>query len=91
MQGTRKLKNVLIDDHIPKDDRDKLPLLCDQEGIVWLIKHRRSDRAKICESTRRILKVKAYKNQIPNYKSQISNNFEIQKLKSQTKNKTEDR
>jgi tRNA(Ile)-lysidine synthase len=62
MNGTKKLKSVLIDDHIPKEDRDNLPLLCDQEGIVWMIKHRRSDRAKIRENTQRVLKVKVVEN-----------------------------
>jgi tRNA(Ile)-lysidine synthase len=55
---TRKLQDILVDDRIPRRERDSLPLLCDQEGILWAIGSRRADRASVKENTRRFMIVK---------------------------------
>ena len=34
---THKLKKQLIDAKIPSDLRDRVPLLCDDRGIVWAV------------------------------------------------------
>ena len=39
---TRKLQDILVDDRIPRRERDLLPLLCDQQGILWAIGSRRA-------------------------------------------------
>jgi len=51
-RGTRKLKNLLIDLKIPRDRRDRLPVLADREGVLWVAGVRRSDRARITRRTR---------------------------------------
>ena len=33
---TRKLKKMLIDRKIPKEDRARVPVLCDDAGIIWV-------------------------------------------------------
>jgi len=33
---TRRLKKVFNDRNIPKHDRDRIPLLCDSDGILWV-------------------------------------------------------
>jgi hypothetical protein len=33
---THKLKKMLIDAKIPSDLRDRVPILCDDRGIVWV-------------------------------------------------------
>lgn len=55
----KKLKEVLINDKIPKRLRDNLPLLCDQDGILWVVGGRRSERAKITNKTKNFLLVEA--------------------------------
>jgi tRNA(Ile)-lysidine synthase len=55
---TRKLQDILVDDRIPRRERDSLPLLCDQRGILWAIGSRRADRASVKENTRRFMIVK---------------------------------
>ncbi len=58
--GTKtKLKEVMINDKIPKRLRDSLPLLCDQAGILWVLGGRRSERAKVNSQTKKFLLVKA--------------------------------
>ena len=61
MEREKRLKKVLIDDRFPREERNRLPLLCDQKGILWVVHHRRSDRAKIREKTRKVLAIKAMK------------------------------
>ncbi len=34
--GTRKLKDLLIDRHVPREERDRLPLLCLGARIAWV-------------------------------------------------------
>jgi tRNA(Ile)-lysidine synthase len=55
---TRKLQDILVDDRIPRRERDSLPLLCDQRGILWAIGSRRAGRASVKENTRRFMIVK---------------------------------
>lgn len=57
LQGSRKLKKVLIDLKIPRDLRKKLPLLLKGDTILWIPGVRRSDAAPIHSATRRVLEV----------------------------------
>ena len=55
--GRKKLKEILIDDKIPREERDALPLiaLADTHEIFWIAGGRRSTLAPVTESTRDIL------------------------------------
>ena len=55
--GTKKVKDLLIDARIPVQIRDFLPLICDQEGILWIPTVRRSDRAALSDSTAQVLRI----------------------------------
>jgi len=57
--GTKKLQDLFVDEKIPREERDEIPLLCDQEGILWVVGLRLSERAKVTQSTRRTLRVRA--------------------------------
>lgn len=58
MQGSRKVKKVLIDAKIPVDVRKTLPLVLRGDEIVWVPGIRRSRTASIKPSTRRVLEMK---------------------------------
>jgi tRNA(Ile)-lysidine synthase len=58
MKGMKKIKSVLIDEKIPLRHRKEIPLLLDQEAVLWIAGLRLSERVKITEKTRQILKVK---------------------------------
>ena len=45
--GSRKLKELLIDLKIPAAKRDRVPLIGDAEGILWVVGYRRSERGKV--------------------------------------------
>lgn len=55
--GGKKLKDFFIDRKIPKNTRDKIPLLANGKDIVWVVGHRTSDKYKISNSTKTILYV----------------------------------
>jgi len=55
--GGKKLQDLLVDRKIPRSERSRIPVLCDSEGILWVIGIAIADRAKVAESTRRILEV----------------------------------
>lgn len=56
--GKKKLKTFFIDEKIPRDQRDLTALLVSGEEVQWVVGVRISDRAKVTEATRRILRVK---------------------------------
>lgn len=56
MTGTKKLKSIFIDDKIPWARRQHLPLLADRESIIWIASGRISERARVTEKTRLVLK-----------------------------------
>jgi tRNA(Ile)-lysidine synthase len=57
MKGMKKIKCVMIDGKIPLVHRRKIPLVLDQEAVLWIAGLRLSERVKITEKTRQILKV----------------------------------
>ncbi len=57
MKGTKKVKSYFIDEKVPLNLRKDIPLLLDQESVLWITGMRMSERVKITEKTRRILKV----------------------------------
>lgn len=56
--GHKKLKDVWIDDKIPREARDRIPLLTSGREVLWVIGHRRSCRYPVAEDTGKILYVR---------------------------------
>lgn len=59
MDGTKTLKELFIDEKISFSFRDEVPVLCDAEGILWVVGLRRADVAPVTAETRRVLIVGA--------------------------------
>ncbi|MDU2064826.1 MAG: tRNA lysidine(34) synthetase TilS [Sporomusaceae bacterium] len=57
MQGTQKIKKYLIDHKVPQESRDKVPILYNDQGILWLCGLRQSALAAVSAATRRFLKL----------------------------------
>jgi tRNA(Ile)-lysidine synthase len=57
MKGMKKIKSVFIDGKIPLRRRKKIPLVLDQEAVIWIAGLLLNERVKITEKTRQILKV----------------------------------
>ncbi|HPR18275.1 MAG TPA: tRNA lysidine(34) synthetase TilS, partial [Candidatus Cloacimonadota bacterium] len=58
MKMSKRLKEFFIDEKIPKFDRDKVLIFCDEEKILWIAGHRIDDRVKVDEKTNNILMLK---------------------------------
>ncbi len=55
--GTKKLKEYFIDNKIPREMRDRIPLICCGNEIVWIIGYKISDKFKVTENTKNVLKI----------------------------------
>jgi tRNA(Ile)-lysidine synthase len=55
--GTKKLKEYFIDNKIPRGIRNTIPLIAIENEIVWVIGYKISDKFKVTENTKSILKV----------------------------------
>jgi tRNA(Ile)-lysidine synthase len=59
MSGTKKLKDFFIDEKIPRALRNSVPILTDENNILWVIGYRIDDRFKITANTKTQLMVTA--------------------------------
>jgi tRNA(Ile)-lysidine synthase len=55
MTGDKKLQDVFVDARVPRRERDSVPVVCDEVGIVWVAGYRVAERVKVTKSTRRVL------------------------------------
>jgi tRNA(Ile)-lysidine synthase len=57
MTGMKKVAQLMLDVKIPGDRRDRVPILEDEAGILWVVGCRIADRAKITPQTKKVLKL----------------------------------
>ncbi len=55
--GTRKLKEFFIDIKVPREKRDSIPLVCADNEVVWVVGYKISDKFRVTENTKSILKL----------------------------------
>jgi tRNA(Ile)-lysidine synthase len=59
MSGHKKVKDILIDEKVPKNLRKNVPIITDaDDNIIWLAPYRISDDYKITEKTNKVLILK---------------------------------
>ncbi|HZK35310.1 MAG TPA: tRNA lysidine(34) synthetase TilS [Bacillota bacterium] len=56
MKGRKKLKDYFIDKKIPKDQRDSVPLLADDDNIIWVVGYQMNDDYKLTNETKDSIK-----------------------------------
>lgn len=61
MKGTKTLKEYFIDEKVPKEMRDKIPLLAIDNCIVWIVGYRMSDKYKVRDGTKKVLSIQYIK------------------------------
>lgn len=54
---SKSLNRYFIDEKIPREERDHIPLVADGSRIVWIIGYRLSEMYKVSEETKRYLKL----------------------------------
>ena len=55
--GSKKIKQLFIDLKIPKEERCKVPILHDDNGILCVGNFRDSEQYKVDETTKEVLKI----------------------------------
>ena len=49
--GSRKLQDIFVDHHVPRRWRERIPVITDAQGIIWLAGFRLAERVKILPTT----------------------------------------
>lgn len=64
--GSKKLKEILIDQKIPRDRRDLIPVVAVQDEIIWLTGVRIAEQYRVTEETEQVLllQYKAFRKKI---------------------------
>ncbi|MEK6674361.1 MAG: tRNA lysidine(34) synthetase TilS [Planctomycetota bacterium] len=57
--GSKKVSDFLADAKVAPEERDRVAVLCDQLGPIWIVGHRIDDRVKLTALTRRVLRLQA--------------------------------
>ncbi len=55
LRGQKKLKDFFIDKKIPRDERNNIPLVWDDAGIVWIVGYRQDRRYVVDDNTSKVL------------------------------------
>ncbi len=61
MEGTKKLKDFFIDRKIPADQRDSIPLLVDEENIIWVVGLQLNQNYRLTDLSENIVKISIQK------------------------------
>ncbi|MBP2072051.1 tRNA lysidine(34) synthetase TilS [Thermoanaerobacterium butyriciformans] len=61
MKGTKTLKEYFIDEKIPREERDKIPLLAIGSSVLWIVGYRMSEKYKVRDDTKKILSIEYIK------------------------------
>lgn len=55
LEGSKKVKDFLIDQKVPREERDNIPLILSGSSILWVVGKRISHPYRLTEETRRVL------------------------------------
>lgn len=58
MAQPKKLQDFLVDEKVPRGERDGVPVVATPNGIIWVAGYRIDDRFKVTPRTRRVLKLR---------------------------------
>lgn len=53
----KKLQDFFVDEKVPRDDRDKIPIVLSGNDIVWIAGYRADDRFRVTGKTEKILRL----------------------------------
>ena len=57
----KKLQNFFVDEKVPRDERDRIPLITSGNDIIWIAGYRGDDRFMVTDSTKTVLRLEAGK------------------------------
>jgi tRNA(Ile)-lysidine synthase len=57
--GEKKLQDIFVDAKSPREERDGVPVIADERGIVWVVGHCIDERVAVTAATRRVIQLRA--------------------------------
>ncbi len=57
LRGTKKVQDILVDAKVPRAERDRVPIVEDGRGIVWVVGQCIADRVKVTAKTRHVIRL----------------------------------
>ena len=58
MKEMKKIGQFMIDARIPHDWRASIPIICNEDKVLWVVGYRIDERVKVTENTKKILRLK---------------------------------
>jgi tRNA(Ile)-lysidine synthase len=58
MKEEKKVGQFMIDARIPQGWRDRIPIVCTPDNVIWIVGYRIDDRYKITEVTKSVLRIR---------------------------------
>ena len=58
-EGTKKLQDFFVDRKIPREARDAIPLICDENTVIWIVGQAVNESYRVTPRTHRILEIRA--------------------------------
>lgn len=71
LEGTKKLQDLFVDEKVPREERARVPLVCDRRGIIWVVGLRLSEDYKVTLRTRRALVITASRLEVSGEGSEV--------------------
>lgn len=59
--GKKKLKDLFIDMKVPKEERNDVPIVADENEVIWVVGYRMNDAYKVTTNTKTILQLEYIK------------------------------
>ncbi len=57
--GEKKLQDIFVDAKVPREERDGVPVIADERGIVWVVGYCIDERVAVTAKTRRVIQLRA--------------------------------
>jgi tRNA(Ile)-lysidine synthase len=57
----KKLQDYFVDEKVPRDERDSVPVVVSGNDIVWIAGYRGDEKFKVSQETKRFLKLELKK------------------------------
>ncbi len=65
MDGTKKLKDLFIDEKVPLEERRRIPIVVADGRIVWVVGMRQSEEFRVRDDTRKVLRIELLREDRP--------------------------
>lgn len=57
MKGSKKVKDIFINMKVPVEERAKVPIVCFDSNIAWIVGYKVSEENKITRQTKKVIKI----------------------------------